>query len=126
MFHQQVNAAAIAHIQSEIFEDNDALILFMKYNGIKKPGQLQQFSPSIIKEGKYNDDKGNPKTLNNGEIGEFRALQGYIRYRQAIDDPIELHQWTAITYEMYEEFCIDRCIVIRISRTTLRPAWRKS
>lgn len=96
--------AAMAHILAEIFEGNGALALFTKQKGIKALGQIKTLHVKVIEEGKYKDAADDEQTLTYGEIGQFRALQGYIGYRTAARDIIGLDDWPNVTYEMVDKF----------------------
>ena len=107
---QQKCDIAIAHIQTELFEGSPALVLFMKQKGIKKPSQIASIPPEIVKAGKYNDANGDEKFLKDGEIMQFRVLQGYLRYRNAANDNVDLDEWPSINEDTIDNFQLKRVL----------------
>ena len=86
--HAQKRETAMAHIMAEIFDGEQALLLFTNQIGIEEPLDFLIITPTVILQEKYTDAAGDQRTLTNGEIEKFRTLQGFIRYRVAAKNPI--------------------------------------
>ena len=128
-FTRAQNEAALKHILKEMdHEDDSDLHKVLSHGKISKIIDLIAMSDDDIKDLKYpvTDLKSSNITLNeldNVWKAHIRIIQGYVLYRQDINDPIE-NKWTEITVDQLNAYRVSsyyQCYIKTQMLNSLKP-----
>ena len=102
---QQKRTEALTHIVEELLEAKGQPIeTFFKAYGFTNPNNLNTTPGTDIKDFEFKDAAGVDKKLTPLDVNKIRVFQGYIRYRDALLNPIGDDDWSKITLAQLDAF----------------------